>query len=154
MDPLTREEAFDLLGRELVAHLGVIVDGEPSVYPMSYVLDGDRILFRTMAGAKLDGIRANPRVCIEVSNFNSETGDWKSVIVRGTATFVDSDATSQSLIAQLFSKYEKVMGSPMSAGGGLMPLGGQPYVIEVPIEEISGMSSHGGFHIRTKPGRL
>lgn len=154
MEPLTREQAFDLLGREPVAHLGLILDGEPCVYPMSYVLDGERILFRTMAGAKLDGIRANPRVCIEVSTFDAETGDWQSVIVRGTASFVDSDTARQNLIAQLFEKYEKVMGSPLSAGGGLMPLGGQPYVLEVPIEEISGMSSHGGFRIRTKPGRL
>lgn len=154
MEPLTREQSFDLLGREPVAHLGVIVNGEPWVYPMSFVLDGDRILFRTMAGTKLDGIRANPRVCIEVSTFNDETGNWMSVIVRGTARFVDSDSARQSLIAQLFAKYEKVMGSPLSAGGGLMPLGGQPYVIEVPIDEISGMSSDSGFHIRTKPGRL
>lgn len=154
MEPLAREKAFDLLGREPVAHLGVILDGEPRVYPMSFVVDGDRILFRTLAGAKLDAIRANPRVCIEVSSFDAETGDWESVIVRGTARFVDSDPAKQSVIAQLFDKYAKVMGSPMSAGGGLMPLGGQPYVIEVPIEEISGMSSDGGFRIRTKPGRL
>jgi nitroimidazol reductase NimA-like FMN-containing flavoprotein (pyridoxamine 5'-phosphate oxidase superfamily) len=121
---------------------------------MSFVVDGDRILFRTLAGAKLDAIRANPRVCVEVSSFDAETGNWESAIVRGTARFVDSDQDRQSVIAQLFDKYATVMGSPMSAGGGLMPLGGQPYVIEVPIEEISGMSSDGGFRIRTKPGRL
>jgi hypothetical protein len=154
MEPLAREQAFDLLGREPVAHLGVILDGEPWVYPMSFVVDGDRILFRTLAGAKLDAIRANPRVCVEVSSFDAETGNWESAIVRGTARFVDSDQDRQSVIAQLFDKYATVMGSPMSAGGGLMPLGGQPYVIEVPIEEISGMSSDGGFRIRTKPGRL
>ena len=154
MEPLDREQAFDLLRREPVAHLAMSLEGEPYVCPMSFVVDGERILFRTMAGRKLDGIRANPRVCVEVSSFDDETGDWQSVIVHGTARFVDSDATTQKTIAQLFAKYEKVMGSPMSAGGGLMPLGGQPYVIEVPIEEISGMSSNGGFRIRTKPGRL
>jgi len=132
----------------------VILDGEPYVCPMSFVVDEDRILFRTLAGKKLDGIRANPRVCVEVSSFDEESGDWRSVIVRGTARFVDSDGVRQKIIAQLFSKYQKVMGSPLSAGGGLMPLGGNPHVIEVPIEEISGMSSNGGFGIRTKPGRL
>jgi len=154
MQPLTRQQAFDLLDREPVAHLGIIFDGEPYVCPMSFVVDGDRILFRTLAGMKLDGIRANPRVCVEVSSFDEETGDWDSVIARGTARFVDGDDVRQKTIAQLFSKYEKVMGSPMSAGGGLMPLGGHPYVIEVPIDEISGMTSNGGFRIRTKPGRL
>ncbi len=154
MEPLSREQAFDLLDRQPVAHLGIVLDGEPLVFPMSYVMDGERILFRTLAGKKLDGIRANPRVCVEVSSFDEETGNWRSVIVSGTARLVDSDEVRQSLIARLFAKYEKVMGSPMSAGGGLMPLGGDPYVIEVTIEEISGMSSDGGFRIRTKPGRL
>lgn len=154
MEPLTREQALDFLGSQPVAHLGLIIDGEPVVFPMSYVVDEDRILFRTMAGSKLDGIRANPRVCVEVSSFDEETGDWQSAIATGTASLVDSDEVRQGLIASLFSKYEKVMGSPMSAGGGLMPLGGDPYVIEVTIDELSGMSSHGGFRIRTKPGRL
>ena len=145
---------MDLLTREPVAHLGMAIDGEPYVTPMSFVVDDDRILFRTMAGRKLDGLRSNPKVCIEVSSYDDETGNWESVIVRGTAHFVDDPSTRQLTIAQLFSKYEKVMGSPLSAGGGLMPLGGQPYVIEVSIDEISGMSSDGGFRVRTKPGRL
>lgn len=143
-----------LLEQEPVAHLGLSIAGVPYVTPMSYVLDGDRILFRTMAGKKLDALRANPAVCVEVSRFDGETGDWVSVIVRGTASFVDDADTRQQVIAALFEKYEKVMGSPLSAGGGLMPLGGQPYVIEVPIDEITGLTSSGGFQVRTKPGRL
>jgi nitroimidazol reductase NimA-like FMN-containing flavoprotein (pyridoxamine 5'-phosphate oxidase superfamily) len=154
MEPLTREQAFDLLERQPVAHLGIVLDGEPYVFPMSYVVDEERILFRTLAGKKLDGIRANPRVCVEVSSFDEETGNWQSTIVRGTARLVDSDEVRQTLIARLFTKYEKVMGSPLSAGGGLMPLGGNPYVIEVKVEEVTGMTSDGGFRIRTKPGRL
>jgi len=154
MEQLTREQALQLLIRQPVAHLGIAIDGEPYVTPMSFVVDDDRILFRTMAGRKLDGIRSNPKVCIEVSSYDEETGDWESVIVRGTASFVDDPSTRQQTIAQLFSKYEKVMGSPLSAGGGLMPLGGHPFVVEVSMDEVSGMSSDGGFRVRTKPGRL
>lgn len=154
METITAEQAMEVLAREPVAHLGLVIDGAPYVTPMSFVVDEDRILFRTMAGKKLDGIRANPTVCVEVSRFDEETGEWVSVIIRGTARLVDEPDTRQRLIAALFDKYEKVMGSPLSAGGGLMPLGGQPYVIEVPIEEMTGMSSDGGFRVRTKPGRL
>lgn len=154
MNPLTRDRALEFLESQLVAHLGLVVDGAPYVTPMSYVVDGDRILFRTMAGTKLEGIKENPEVCVEVASFDEETGDWVSVIVRGTARLVDDADTRQATISRLYSKYEKVMGSPLSGGGGLMPLGGSPYVIEVPIREISGMSSDGGFRVRTKPGRL
>lgn len=154
MQPLTRDQAFELLQSQPVAHLGIVIDNAPYVMPMSYVVDGDHILFRTMAGMKLDAIKGNPRVCVEVSSFDEATGDWVSVIVRGSARLVDDSSTRQDTIARLYSKYHKVMGSPLSGGGGLAPPGGSVYVIEVHIEDISGMSSDGGFRARTRPGRL
>lgn len=153
MQPVSRDEAIRILESQPVAHLGIVIDGAPYVTPMSFVVDGERILFRTVAGKKLDGIRANPAVCVEASEFNEETGDWVSVIVRGTARFVDDASTRQDTISRLYSKYEKALGSPLS-GGGIVPLGGNPYVVEVPIEEITGMASNGGLRVRTKPGRL
>ena len=154
MEPLTRDEALEILAGEQVAHLGVVSDGAPYVTPMSFVLDGDRILFRTMAGRKLDAVKANPSVCIEVSNYDVDTGDWVSVIVEGKARLVEEDETRQATVALIFDKYDKVMGSPLSGGGGLMPLGGYPQVIEVPIEDVVGMSSGRGMRARTKPGRM
>jgi nitroimidazol reductase NimA-like FMN-containing flavoprotein (pyridoxamine 5'-phosphate oxidase superfamily) len=153
MQPVSRDEALKILEGQPVAHLGIVIDGAPYVTPMSFVVDGERILFRTVAGKKLDGIRANPAVCVEASEFNEETGDWVSVIVRGTARFVDDASTRQDTISRLYSKYEKALGSPLS-GGGIVPLGGNPYVVEVLIEEITGMASNGGLRVRTKPGRL
>ena len=152
MESVTREEALEVLANQPVAHLGIVIDGSPYVTPMSYVFDGERILFRTMAGKKLDGIRANPAVCIETADFDPDTGAWVSVIVRGTARLVDDPDTRRDVVARLYEKYEKIMGSPLSGGGGLMPL--DPYVIEVPIDEISGMCSGRGMRVRTKPGRL
>ncbi|HEU4894645.1 MAG TPA: pyridoxamine 5'-phosphate oxidase family protein [Acidimicrobiia bacterium] len=154
MESLSRDEALEILASEYVAHLGVISNGAPYVTPMSFVLDGDRILFRTMAGRKLDAIRANPTVCIEVSRYHEETGDWESVIVEGEARLVEEDETRRTTVALIFDKYEQVMGSPLSGGGGLMPLGGYPQVIEVPIDDIVGMSSGRGMSARTKPGRM
>lgn len=153
MESVSREQALEFLETQSVAHLGMISGGAPYVTPMSYVTDGERILFRTMAGRKLDGLRTNPAVCIEVSLFDEETGNWVSVIVRGEAHFIDDDTTKQEMVARLFAKYEKVMGSPLS-GSTPTPPGGVPYVIEVPIAEITGMSSHGGLGARTRPGRL
>ena len=50
MEPISESEARRLLEEEMVAHIGVIVDGEPYVTPMSFVVDGNRILFRTKPG--------------------------------------------------------------------------------------------------------
>jgi nitroimidazol reductase NimA-like FMN-containing flavoprotein (pyridoxamine 5'-phosphate oxidase superfamily) len=156
MESLTRDEALEILAHEYVAHLGVVSNGAPYVAPMSFVVDGDRILFRTMAGRKLDAIKANPAVCIEVSRYDEERGAWVSVIVEGHARLVadDDTETRQTTVSLIFDKYEKVMGPPLSAGGGLLPLGGYPQVIEVPIDRIAGMSSGRGMRARTKPGRM
>jgi len=154
MEPISREEAFELLESVPVAHLGMIEMGEPYVTPMSFVMDGDRILFRTMAGRKLNALKASPQVCVEVSSYDEESGDWVSVIVKGVATEVDDDSIKQNIVSKLFQKYEKVMGSPLGQGAGLHPLGGLPHVIAVKIDDVTGLSSGRGWSRRSKPGRL
>ena len=67
MDELPFEEAMAFIARSDVAHLGVIDNGAPYVSPISYVLIEGRLCFRTGAGRRLDALRSNPRVSVEVS---------------------------------------------------------------------------------------
>ena len=153
MDTLSRDESIQLLDTSLVAHIGLISGGAPYVTPMSYVRDGNRLLFRTEAGKKLDALRSNPAVCVEVSEFDDQTGEWASVIVIGVASEVTDNHSKQVAVDGLLRRYARVMGDPLRSGG-LQPLPGFPHVIEVSIDEISGMTSGGGFRARTRPGRL
>jgi nitroimidazol reductase NimA-like FMN-containing flavoprotein (pyridoxamine 5'-phosphate oxidase superfamily) len=120
---------------------------------MSFVVDGGRILFRTTGGKKLEAIRRNPTVCIEVSKFDAGSGEWASVIVVGTAVEVGDSQIGELAVSKLYDKYSDALGDPLSRGG-LQPLPGLPHVIEVAIEEITGMCSGSGFSPRTRPGRL
>lgn len=153
VDPLPEVEARRLLAEAPVGHIGFISDGSPYVTPMSFVVDGQRILFRTTGGKKLDALRRDPRVCIEVSRFDPETGEWASAIVTGNAFETDDNRTGERVIEMLYEKYGQVLGDPLSRGG-LQPVPGLPHVIEVTIEEITGMSAGLGFSPRTRPGRL
>lgn len=154
MERLSREEALELLENQPVAHLGVVREGRPYVTPMSFVFDGEVILFRTMAGEKLEGIKSTPSVCIEVSSYDEESGDWASAIVSGEASEVVDDEVRAKTTSLLFNKYADVLGSPLSHGGGMQPLQGFPHVIQVVIEEISGMTAGSAWSARTRPGRL
>lgn len=145
---------MELLENQLVAHLGVVREGAPYVTPMSFVLDGDLVLFRTMAGSKLEAIRRNPRVCIEVVSYDETTGDWASAIVTGNASEVVDDELRAKTTSLLFEKYGDVLGSPLGHGGGIRPLQGFPHVLQVAIDEISGMSAGSAWSARTRPGRL
>ena len=153
MEPITNEQAREFFSEALVAHIGVISEGRPYVTPMSFVVDGDRILFRTKPGKRFEGMTANPIVSIEASHFDTDTGDWVSVIVIGTATEVHDDETISKTVQLLLQKYEKMLGSPLSRGG-LQPMASFPHVVSVSIDEITGMASGGGFGARTRPGRL
>jgi len=153
MDPLSREEAARFLSQAPVAHIGVIANGEPYVTPLSFVLDDERILFRTQPGQRFEAMAAEPRVSIEASTFDTETGEWISVIVRGTATETTDSATMSKTVKMLFQKYEKALGSPLTHGA-IQPLAAFPHIVEVEILEITGMSSGRGFSPRTRPGRL
>ncbi len=153
MEPITEAEARQFLTEAMVAHIGVIANGEPYVTPMSFVVDGNRLLFRTKLGKRFEAIEANPVVCIEVSRFDEASGDWTSVMVKGKAMERDDEPTTARTIELLLHKYETVLGSPLGHGG-LQPMASFPHVIEVPIDEITGMSSGRGFSYRTRPGRL
>jgi nitroimidazol reductase NimA-like FMN-containing flavoprotein (pyridoxamine 5'-phosphate oxidase superfamily) len=153
VEPISDEEALRLLAEALVAHIGVVEDGKPYVTPMSFVLDGRRLLFRTKPGKRFEAIGANPSVCVEVSSFDEETGDWVSVVITGTARELTDEDTTSRTVELLFDKYESFLGSPLGHGG-LQPMASFPHVIEVSIDEITGMSSGRGFGFRTRPGRL
>lgn len=119
---------------------------------MSFVVHEGRILFRTTTGRKLDAMQRDPKVCIEASQFDPQSGEWASVIVTGKAFEVD-DRTGELAVELLYEKYSAALGDPLSRGG-LQPLSGLPHVIEISIEEVSGMCSGRGFRPRTRPGRL
>ena len=153
MDSLTEAEARQFLSEAMVAHIGVVSNGDPYVSPMSFVVDGNRILFRTKPGKRFEALVANPRVSIEVSRFDDTTGDWMSVIVQGRAAERTDAATTTLAVEMLLEKYEQALGSPLSRNG-FQAMASFPHVVDVTIDEISGMVSGRGLSFPTRPGRL
>jgi nitroimidazol reductase NimA-like FMN-containing flavoprotein (pyridoxamine 5'-phosphate oxidase superfamily) len=153
MEPIDEAEARQFLTESMVAHIGVVIDGEPYVTPMSFVVDDNRVLFRTKPGRRFEALDDAPVVCIEVSQFDEDTGDWISVIVTGRAAERTDDETTSRAVQLLLEKYQSAVGSPLGHGG-MQPMATFPHVVEVPIESISGMCSGRGFAYRTRPGRL
>ena len=153
MNEMSRAEAMELLGSAPVAHIGVVFDGDPYVSPVSFVVIGDRIAFRTVPGRRLEALRSHPQVSIEVSKFDTATGEWASVVVNGQAHEIEDTPLRTEVVSRLFEKYREAIGSPMSRGG-LQPLTGLPHVVVVEIDEISGRVSGSGFGHRIRPGRL
>ena len=43
---LSEEECWNLLARRELGRLALAVNGEPDIFPVNYVVDGPRVLFR------------------------------------------------------------------------------------------------------------
>lgn len=152
MEDLTPEATLDLLVNAMVAHVGVI-DGEaPYVSPVSYVVVDQELCFRTGAGRRIDAIRKNPAISIEMMR-TTDDDRWECVIARGDAYEVDDPRQAQAVVSGLLSKYAKQIGSPLS-GGARGPMRETSVIIAAPLSDISGRTSGTWFSIPTRPGRL
>jgi hypothetical protein len=92
---LDSDECWKLLGHTSVGRLAVLVDGQPDVFPVSFKLDGEDLLFRTGEGKKLQAMEANSLVALEADSVSAEFGLAWSVVVKGKA--VQDDAAEPAL---------------------------------------------------------
>jgi len=79
---LTEAEVEELLGGQIVGHLGCHHDGKTYVVPISYAYDGKYLYSLSFEGLKLDIMRKNPKVCLQVDSMK-DMANWQSVIVWG-----------------------------------------------------------------------
>jgi len=97
-----------ILGRATLCRVAMVDGSEPYLVTMNCGWDGEHLLLHgAIQGRKLDILRANPRVCVEVDEdiqlvFGATgeecTANYVSVIGTGTVSFIlDSSAKSRDL---------------------------------------------------------
>jgi len=82
---LDTDECLRLLGTATLGRVGVTSEALPVVLPVNFRLDGDRILFRTGRGTKLDAATHNAVVAFEVDDVDAMSHTGWSVMVTGVA---------------------------------------------------------------------
>jgi nitroimidazol reductase NimA-like FMN-containing flavoprotein (pyridoxamine 5'-phosphate oxidase superfamily) len=149
VNDLGPEECRAVLDEGRVAHIAVVSEGEPYVTPMSYVMRGEDFVFRTITGRRIEALRANPRVCVEVTIDGPE--GWRSVLFWGTARFLDDARLESEIIGDLLAKYHS-----NSLFGASTPTGyaQERVVVAVTPERLGGRASGTGLHSQSRPGRL
>jgi nitroimidazol reductase NimA-like FMN-containing flavoprotein (pyridoxamine 5'-phosphate oxidase superfamily) len=148
METLMPAACMELLRSEYVAHLAVSAERGPYVTPISYVFSGDEIAFPTGPGERLMALLADPRVCIEVSRYDRDTGAWQSVVVRGTAHRITDETRIQAIVRGILAKYQEGLAWPR---GGTVSVTDE-VVIGVTIGEMTGRHSGGYLTVPGRPG--
>jgi nitroimidazol reductase NimA-like FMN-containing flavoprotein (pyridoxamine 5'-phosphate oxidase superfamily) len=98
---LSRARCFDLLATLAVGRVGVSVRALPVILPVGYAVAGERVVFRTAPGAKLDAAVHRSVVAFETDRYDP-AGDWGwSVLVQGVASEISGVAELDEARAML-----------------------------------------------------
>lgn len=92
MEILTDEDCWELLAGQQVGRLAVAVSGRPDIFPVNYVVDSDRLVFRTAEGSKLAAVVVNSIVAFEVDGLDEATNEAWSVVLYGRARVLRDEA--------------------------------------------------------------
>lgn len=87
---LSEDESWQLLASVSLGRLITVLDGQPEVFPVNFVVQSRSVLFRTAEGTKLLSLVMNCRVAFEADDHGLE-GGW-SVIVKGDAHTLENSA--------------------------------------------------------------
>lgn len=136
---LSRDDCIALLERQRVGRLAYTFKDRVDVEPIAYVWDVDTLFMRTGPGIKLDTIKRNPWVALEVDDVRG-LFDWESVVVKGTVYFLRAagtefdQATYQRGIRAL-RRIEPRFGTPDD------PLGDRTMLFRIHVDTISGRAA-------------
>jgi uncharacterized protein len=97
MRDLSPDEIEDFLRGQRIARLGCHAGGETYVVPVIYAYEDGAVVTVTTEGRKVAMLRENPRVCVEVDEYESTSGSWRSVIAQGTAHELAGDEIEAAL---------------------------------------------------------
>jgi nitroimidazol reductase NimA-like FMN-containing flavoprotein (pyridoxamine 5'-phosphate oxidase superfamily) len=79
---MSDKECWNALGSAGFGRLACARDGQPYIVPIFFAVTGDHVYSFSMTGQKLEWMRDNPRVCLEIDSVTS-WNDWTSVIAFG-----------------------------------------------------------------------
>lgn len=133
---LSSGEIAEFLRRQRIARLGCHFGGETYVVPLIYAYEDGAVVAVTTEGRKTAMLRENPRVCVEVDEYDADgKGSWRSVIAHGTYEELAGDEIEPAL-ELMRQRFARTAGRPAEPRA----LGPNVVVLRVSLDEVSGRS--------------
>ena len=133
---LSRDESLALLRGARMGRLGCVAEGYPYVVPVNFVFDGESAVSHSLPGRKIEAMRENPRVCLQVDDIEDQL-NWRSVIAYGTYEEITNNserASAMNLLLSLFPKLTPVESLIAEDAGAPAPV-----VFRVRIDRMTGV---------------
>ena len=133
---LSTEESLALLSASRLARLGCNAGDYPYVVPVNYVYDDGAIIVHSLPGKKIEAMRADPRVCVQVDRITDHLG-WASVIAYGRYQEITDAQARERALARLFAAFPALTPvESVAARGAAQP---PPVVFHVLIDMVTGV---------------
>ena len=131
---LSPSEIDEFLRGQRIARLGCTAGGVAYVVPLIYAYEEGAVVAVTTEGRKTAMLRENPRVCVEVDEYDADgKGSWRSVIAQGTYEELTGDAVEPALTL-LRERFARTAGRAAEP----RPRGPNVVVLRVNLDEVSG----------------
>lgn len=79
---IAERECRAVLARGSIGRLGCSFNSQPYVVPVYFAFEGDFIYVFSTFGQKIEWMRSNPKVCVQVDEITDQSA-WVSVIANG-----------------------------------------------------------------------
>lgn len=93
---LTKNESLNFLTAETFGHLGCCENNHPYVVPIIYAVENGFIYCHTRNGKKLEIMRKNHHVCLQVEKVKDFL-NWKSIMINGEFEELQGDEAQEAL---------------------------------------------------------
>ena len=129
---LSGEESLELLATKTFGRLVVRRKDDMDLFPLNYLVHEGEIYFRTAEGSKLFSLTLNNDVLFEADNVDADSQEAWSVVVKGTARTLSSNAEIEAADQLPLKpwlptlKYNYVVVSPNEISGRKFHLGDEP----------------------------
>jgi nitroimidazol reductase NimA-like FMN-containing flavoprotein (pyridoxamine 5'-phosphate oxidase superfamily) len=133
---LSSREVDEFLRGQRIARLGCHAGGVTYVVPLIYAYEDGAVVAVTTEGRKTAMLRENPRVCVEVDEYDADgKGSWRSVIAEGTCEELAGEDVEPAL-ALMRERFARTSGRSAQP----RPLGPNVVILRIRLDEISGRS--------------
>jgi len=141
INPMTEKQCSEMLSRLSLGRLGCALDDQPYVVPIYFAHDGKAIYVLSTLGQKIEWMRANPKVCVQVDEIVSEA-QWASVIINGRyqelpePEHADERAHARHLLEQRHRWWLNAMAERLMKSGDPLI---EPLFFRIHIDSMTGL---------------
>ena len=107
-----RETVYSILDEGLVCHVGITVDDQPVVIPMTYARCGDKLVVHGFGGSRLmRALKEGAEVCVAVTHLDAlvlarsafhHSMNYRSVVIFGKTRAIEGDDAKMAAFREFF----------------------------------------------------